>query len=499
MRFPIGARLLTGFLAVIVLVGLIAVFAINRFSDLNSVTGGLAQHEVPEVHLLWSIRTMISGMEASLREFLDHGREDQLVALQETIGSIDETFASYGALHRLQSKPEEILLRTLTSDYRSLQEATVQLIDFIRSGQEEKARLQFSGPWHALHRGALESLERFFVFEDKELQRAAALAEAQSRSGSRMVFMLTVGGALLSLAMALGITRSITSPVGRLVRDTERAITGDLTQQSDLARNDEIGLLARRFDRMIVHLKQSTDEQRQFFADASHELRTPLTVIRGEAEVTLRGPDKVVREYKDALGIIAALAAQMARFVDDLLFLARADAGQIRHEVASVQLAPLLEEIYRESQGLAHLREIHMTLDVRTPAEMWGDAGLLRQLFLTLVDNAMKYTDRAGEICITLDVESEQGRVTVSDTGRGISDEDLPHIFERFYQARDRPDEAGGGTGLGLSIAKSIVNAHHGDITVQSELGRGATFTVLLPCTPMMESGLPDALIVSRR
>ncbi|MFQ5506957.1 MAG: hypothetical protein ACE5F1_19470, partial [Planctomycetota bacterium] len=152
---------------VILLTCLIAFVAIKRFSDLKFITGGLAQHEVPEIHLLWRIQTMISGMEVDLNQFLSHGREEHLVALQEAIGSLGKTLASYQALHRLQAGPEEQLLRDLTSDYQLLQEATVQIIDVISTGEEEKARVNLRGKWYELHQRTVESLDRYFDYEDR--------------------------------------------------------------------------------------------------------------------------------------------------------------------------------------------------------------------------------------------------------------------------------------------------------------------------------------------
>lgn len=483
MKYPIGARLLAGFLAVILLGGLAAFVAISRLIDLTSVTGELVQKEIPEVHVLWKMRTLISGMKTDLLSLLSNpAREEDLGRLRQKDTAIEESFVKFHLLHPLLSKDEERLSRELMARYRSFQEATTRVIGLIQSREESKARALLRGEWQDLHQAVMESSDRLFQFEDQEMQETAVAAQTKSRYARTVVIALTLVGTFLSLVLTFAITRSITKPVRKLIGATERAMSGDLTSKTDIVTADEIGLLAERFDEMMVGLNKCFEDQRRFFADASHELRTPLTVIRGEAEVALRGPEKPVEEYKEALEGIIALTGQMGRFVEELLFLARSEAGQIRYEMAHIELAPLLlEEVYHQSKGLALLKGVDLKLDFSRPAQIWGDPQRLKQLFLILVDNGIKYTPPGGTVRIALEAESEWATVFVSDTGIGIPPKDLPHIFDRFYRVEAPSPLLEGGTGLGLSIAKSIVEAHKGEISVQSAPGTGTTFTVLLP------------------
>ena len=217
--------------------------------------------------------------------------------------------------------------------------------------------------------------------------------------------------------------------------------------------------------------------QRRFVADASHELRTPLTSIRGNVAFLRRDQGTISpQERAEALDDIAAEVERMARLVNDLLALARADAGQqlVRRPAA---LHEVVRDVFR---GMQRTHPQHdLRLEQLDTAEVLGDADYLTQLLLILLDNATKYTRPGDRIMLSLARQNGTALVSVADTGPGITPEDLPHIFERFYRASTA--RATGGSGLGLAIAQWIVAEHGGQITVESAPGAGSRFTVSLP------------------
>ena len=222
----------------------------------------------------------------------------------------------------------------------------------------------------------------------------------------------------------------------------------------------------------------------QFFADISHELRTPLTIIRGEAEVTLRGEKMAVQEYRTVLYRIVELTDQVNKLVNDLLFLARSESGTIQIEKHPTSLSEILTDVQRAGGILAGRKNITVTLN--RPDDngvVQGDPQRLKQLFMILVDNAVHYTDPGGAVEINLTKEGGYGKVSIADNGIGIPPEDLSHVFERFYRVKHSGNLFHVGAGLGLPIAKWISEAHQGTISLVSTQGSGTVVTVHLPLT----------------
>ncbi|MEK7762232.1 MAG: PAS domain S-box protein, partial [Nitrospirota bacterium] len=231
-------------------------------------------------------------------------------------------------------------------------------------------------------------------------------------------------------------------------------------------------------------LKELDRLRSQFFSDISHELRTPLTVIRGEAEVTLRGKDKPVAEYKAVLAQIVQLTNQVNKLVGDLLFLSRSESGTIEIVKHPHPLLDILQETHREALVLAEKKHIAVTLNSRddTPITVNGDPQRLRQLLMIIIDNAVNYTKQGGAIKVDLESDGANARVIVADNGIGIPEGDLPHVFQRFYRAKQgHQDVAQSGSGLGLHIAKWIAEAHMGTVSIASVLNQGTTVTIELP------------------
>src|SRR2546426_683729 len=242
----------------------------------------------------------------------------------------------------------------------------------------------------------------------------------------------------------------------------------------------ENGALAATFNDMIARLEASFRQVRQFSADASHELRTPLTVIKGEAELALRRP-RPAEDYRQVLESTLEEIDRMTLIVDELLFLSRADLGEVAIESLPVRLDALVEDIQRQAAVLGQEHGVQVTVGTVEPAFVQGDELRLRELLLNLVDNAVKYSRPGGKVEIALVREGTTARLSVTDQGIGIAPEELGRIFDRFYRTDAARAHAKKGTGLGVSICKWIAEAHHGRIEVQSTVGQGSKFKVVLP------------------
>jgi signal transduction histidine kinase len=252
--------------------------------------------------------------------------------------------------------------------------------------------------------------------------------------------------------------------------------------------------------RALRPIKAAMDSQQAFLADASHELRTPVAVVRTNAELLERhaGSGTLGASPTDAVAVqdILGESERLGRMVGQMLTLAQSDAGRAIIVESEVALDSIADDVVRSMRTLAQAGGLTLELAADPGTWVHGDGERLREVLVTLVDNAIKYTPRGGRVDVTVGRAGRKARITVSDTGAGIGPESLPHLFDRFYRvdkARSRDD---GGTGLGLAIAKEITEAHGGTISADSGLGKGTTVTVelrLLPHQPApSRSHLPE-------
>jgi signal transduction histidine kinase len=231
------------------------------------------------------------------------------------------------------------------------------------------------------------------------------------------------------------------------------------------------------FNDTLARMEQLFSSQQRFLADVSHELRTPLTVIKGNVDL-MRRTSQVDAESLDS---IEDEADRLTRLVGDLLLEAQVESGNLPLHFSPVELDTLLLEVFREMRILARSR-VRLKLPEIDQVMVNGDRDRLKQVFINLVSNAIKYTPQGGEVTLSLARVGENARLVVRDTGQGIPAEDLPHIFERFYRAeKSRSRSRVGGFGLGLSIANWIIDRHGGQIEVDSMEGKGTTFCIFLP------------------
>jgi len=271
------------------------------------------------------------------------------------------------------------------------------------------------------------------------------------------------------------------APLGWMAQQAHRITGSNLNTRLDIGNAaDELATLAASFNALLSRLDLSFESMRRFVADASHELRTPLSIIRGEADVALSHL-RTAAEYRESLAIILDESRRLSRLVDDLLNLARADAGRLKLQFKEFYLNDLLAECCRSAQSLATAREIALECRPAEDAPFRGDEELLRRLVMNLLDNAIRYTPPGGQVSAALETENARFRIRIADSGVGISPDAARHVFERFYRADTARSRQDGGFGLGLAIVKWIAESHRGEVDLASTPGAGSTFTVTLP------------------
>jgi two-component system, OmpR family, sensor kinase len=363
------------------------------------------------------------------------------------------------------------------------------------------------------------------MIRDISEEAASQLRAMQEAAARRMQLLDTIAIAFLLIALVSAsatvwtLVRDIRGPLRQLSTGTRALAAGELEhrietngpgefrnlagafnlmageiarREADIAeknRNLEETIAARTADlaRALDALKANEAKRRQLLADVSHELRTPLTIIRGEADIALRGPAKTPEEYREALEKTRSAADHGARIVDDLLFVARREARDARLILEDLDLSPLLARLVDETVSLAESSGTKILYEETVAeANVRADAVRIRQVMLILIENATNY---GGDVIrVALERVPSGYMVSVSDNGPGVTRQDRDQAFERFFRGSNAAQRYDRGTGLGLPVAKAIVESHGGEIAMRSAPGEGVTVIFTLPTRPMLRA-----------
>lgn len=336
------------------------------------------------------------------------------------------------------------------------------------------------------------------------LETGNSLAHLRSEEARTTRTLLTLIPVVLIVAGIGGVflTDRALRPVRRITQEAEQIEAENLSSRLPVTGDDEFADLAETFNGMLARLQsaferqeEAFEQQRRFTADASHELRTPLTIIKANTSLAISG-QRTAAELKKTLQTVDAAADRMNRIVQDLLLIARSDVGQLTYALIPTSLADVVNQALL-SVSAKECAPVNVALTPQSLAVMGHNDALIR-LFSNLLENACRYTPLDGNITITAQAAGDRVVAEVIDTGIGIAPEHLPHLTERFYRveaARSRPR---GGTGLGLAICRSIVEAHHGDLTIESRPGAGTTVRIMLPGAPMPASTNAEPAVAAR-
>ncbi|MDQ6993719.1 MAG: HAMP domain-containing sensor histidine kinase [Mariprofundus sp.] len=347
-------------------------------------------------------------------------------------------------------------------------------------------RPAFASTESLLNKGNIRVIA-FPIYRDSRV--VATLLLGHSTADIRAVFnlMYLIGGILgfFSILISAGagyyMAKRALDPIHEITHIARAVAAGDLSRRlTSRAQEKEIGLLVRVLNKMFSDLETSFLTQKRFTADASHELRLPLTILKGEIEVALRKP-RSEGEYQHILQQQLGMIDRIQRIVNDLLTLARADAGQLELVQSPVDLSLLLQEVGQQHLILFDSQHIALDMHIDDDLEIMGDTSQIERTMMNLLSNAFKHAPEHSAIYLSATAVEKSVMICVRDEGPGIAEDQQAALFDRFFRADDaRCRKDGEGAGLGLAICKRIIDAHGGDIWVESKLGEGTSFFIRL-------------------
>jgi heavy metal sensor kinase len=427
------------------------------------------------------LKSVCSATVSILGKELSESGLDELAARTavKTLNFPEHTLAIFdGQGNLLAEKPVGSGARVVPPAEESLRDGAIHL-STVRVAGEELHRV-------AAIRVVLEPVGRTYtVVTSRSLTPLLGELDAD-----RMVLSLAVPLALLLAAVGgWFLARKSLEPVMTMSAQALRIGAENLDQRLTVSNpHDELGKLASAFNDLLSRLSSAFAMHRQFMADASHELRTPVSVLRATGSVMLEQPHRAEDEYRGALAIVDEQSRRLARIVEDMFSLARADAGHLALQKHSFFLDDVLMEAARAGRILGASKNINVALSQQHLAECpcMGDEDLVRQMISNLLHNAVKYTPPGGAVNVELKRRDGTYAISVTDTGPGIPPDAQAHVFERFFRAEKNISRAsdpnlGGGAGLGLAIARSIAEAHGGTLRLERSDDRGSTFEAILP------------------
>lgn len=289
-------------------------------------------------------------------------------------------------------------------------------------------------------------------------------------------------GIIVALISGTFVSKRMLKPIDKITKAAQSISVRDLNNRIEVTpSDDELSRLAMTFNEMIGRLQKSFENQSKFVSDASHELRTPISVIQGYINLLDRWGKEDKEILQESIDTIKNETSSMTNLIEKLLFLARGDSGALKLENENFYLNELIDEVIKESKIIAP--DYYIINEKNDCVTICADLRLIKQALRALIDNSIKYTPVKGAIKINSYVELENIAITIEDTGLGISEEELPKLFNRFYRVDEARSKKTGGTGLGLAIVKQIIDVHNGNISIESKLEKGTKVIIKLPLT----------------
>lgn len=474
----VRARLLLTLGGIILLMVIPAAYGVSQLQRLENLAVNLEVDHAGDVLAVGQIRASLAELDRLLRSHVAAPDE------QFREGMHRELVIMRSHLEQLSRSLGEEATRGMRDVMDSLQTATLRLEDLLVTGRRDQATEYFERVKPLADSGRL-ALNRVGDVIDERGREAVAYAQDVSASAARTTTFTALVALLLTLGLGLWTVDALSRPLRRLSEATATVAEGEFAAPIDLPydRTDEIGHLSRSFLAMTDRLAELDRLKAEFVSLASHELKTPINVVAGYAELLEEGLyGDLDAKQREVLALIQDQTRALTRLVNQLLDLSRFEAGGLRIEPTSVDLRTLLSEVEGAFRALADQKQIDFRVEAspELPAEVMLDHDRIRHEVLgNLLSNAFKFTPPGGEIRVSAAAPNGRLRLEVADTGVGIPEDQLEHIFEKYYQVGKEAKAQG--SGLGLAIARHVVEAHGGTIHASSRVGEGTRFDILLP------------------
>jgi two-component system, NtrC family, sensor histidine kinase GlrK len=479
MRFTLFSRLVFGYLAIFLLMAAVGLYTVYQLRHMQDVTRSVLERDRRVFDLSDKLGdAMLSEVRYERKFFItkDAALYEQFVLFQKDFERLlDEA-------EPLTDARGKSLLQDIREEHQRYGKVVAEELDLMRTRQPYLEKDYREDKENTVD-GIIGDLERLKARGQQRSEGKLTGLAAAGADAHRVAVFLAAAALILVVAISLLITRSVTRPLTRLKDRTSLIARGEFDGKLDLAAPPEIAELSRAFNLMCDRLKNLDEMKSDFYSTMSHELRTPLTSIKEGIGLLLEGVGgNVTDKQRRLLTILAEESQRLITLVNSLLDLSKMDAGMMTYHLEPASLASVIDRAVTELGPLAEAKKIKVEAQIEEPMPLVKmDPDRILQALRNLVGNAVKFTPDGGRVTLSAVQKNGSIEVAVSDTGPGISVEDLPMIFDKYRQGHAKSSYMLRGTGLGLAIVKHIIDSHGGEVWVESQAGQGSSFIFVLP------------------
>ncbi len=481
MKLSIFSRLVIGYLTIFILAMAVSVYAIVQLHKVRKVTGSILMVDNRLVDYEQKLSDVVLSLMRYERKFIiikDKALYAQfLTAKQDFDKYLDETMSV------ADTKEAKKLLLGIKQNYQRYQSLFEDEVQLLKAGRRYPEELYKDEKEYAVN-GMMEGLKKLRDYKQRGTYDKVKQLGQLEADASRVAVIIGIVSLIIGIMVSVFITINITKPLSAIEKKTRAIACGDFENDLKVSSPPEIMELAQAFNTMCAKLKEIDKMKSDFFSLMSHELRTPLTTIKEGTNLFLEGLKEggATEKQKRLLTIINEECNRLINLVNSLLDRSKIEAGMTVYNFTKADIASLIGRVAREMEPLAEKRNIRIDAkDAEPLPPVKADIDKILQVLRNLIGNAVKFTPNGGLVKVSAHAIDDKVKVSITDTGVGISKEKIGTIFDKFKQATFVGPDKFSGSGLGLFIARQILIAHGGEIWVESALGKGSTFTFVLP------------------